>query len=141
MERTTGREESYVSKVYAYVTRRDDELLVYETDDRNALQVPRGIVGQNETAREALYRHVVDETGIATIDTVEEIVSDVVRSSAVRNHVRRFFRVKVFETRDSWTHTVPGDRIDETVEYHYSWVSLPVSGYLNLSSDEYVDQL
>jgi putative (di)nucleoside polyphosphate hydrolase len=134
---------TYVQKACAYVTRGGSEVLVFEGPDHDGLQIPKGTVEPGETPREALYREVVEESGLATFGDVERLVTDVWtrRESPPKRYVRHFYRVPVHEPRDAWTHTVTGTGAERGSEFTFSWFDLGTDARFALDLDDYLDAL
>lgn len=134
---------TYVRKSCAYVTRSDRELLVFEGPEFDGLQVPKGTVEEDETAREAVFREVAEESGLGTLGPIRRVASDVWtrRESPPKRYVRHFFHAAVHEPRDRWTHTVTGDGAECGSEFEFSWIELPTDREFALDLDEYVHLL
>ncbi|WP_323676225.1 NUDIX domain-containing protein [Halorubellus sp. PRR65] len=113
-------------KVCAYVTRNDEELLVFEGPGHEGLQVPKGTVEGTEPLRRALSREVHEESGLRPCGTPTPLASDVWmrRNHPPRYYVRHFFHVTVDDPRDAWTHTVTGTGEEVGTEFAYSWIDL-----------------
>lgn len=133
----------YSIKACAYITRGGRELLVFESPEHEGLQIPKGTVEPGEGLREALYREVVEESGIATLGEVSRVASDVWtrRESPPKRYVRHFFHADVHEPREGWTHTVTGEGSEAGTEFEYSWVELPTDRAFALELDDYVHAL
>lgn len=129
-----------VQKVVAYVTRADRELLVFDGPGHAGLQVPKGTVEDGEVPREALFREVVEESGLAALGSTRHLVSDVWerRRDPHRLYVRHFFRTRAHRPYDSWTHTVTGDGPERGTEFAFSWVDLPTNREFVLDLDDYL---
>ncbi|AXG06416.1 NUDIX domain-containing protein [Haloplanus rubicundus] len=134
---------TYVQKACAYVTRGGSEVLVFEGPGHEGLQIPKGTVESGETPREALYREVVEESGLATFGDVERLVTDVWtrRESPPKRYVRHFYHVPVHEPRDSWTHTVTGTGAERGSEFTFSWLDLGTNARFALDLDDYLGTL
>lgn len=64
-----------MEKVTAFILRNNqDEMLLFQHKD-NSIQLPAGTVEQNETIEEALYREILEETGItkSSIQNIKKI--------------------------------------------------------------------
>lgn len=134
---------TYVQKACAYVTRNERELLVFEGPEHDGLQIPKGTIEPGETPREAVFREVIEESGLGALGDADHLTTDVWtrRPSPPRRYVRHFFHANVHEPRDEWTHTVTGDGNERGLEYSYSWVELPTTSEFALALDDYVDLL
>ena len=133
----------YVEKACAYITRNGSELLTFEGPGHDGLQIPKGTVESGETPREALYREVVEESGLATFGDVERLVTDVWtrRESPPKQYVRHFYHVPVHEPRDAWTHTVTGTGAERGSEFTFSWLDLGTNARFALDLDDYLGML
>jgi len=133
----------YVPKVYAYVTRDREELLVFEGPEHDGLQVPKGTVESGELLGEALGREVREESGLGVAGAETHLCTDVWtrRRSPPRRYVRHFYHVSVDESRDGWTHAVTGDGEEVGLEFEFSWVDLPPEREFAMEMDDYVPAL
>lgn len=133
----------HVTKACAYITRNGSELLVFEGPGHDGLQIPKGTVEAGESPREALFREVVEESGLATIEEPRHLVTDVWtrRESPPKRYVRNFFHASVHESRDAWTHVVTGTGAERGAEFEFSWVGLPATGAFALDLDDYLHAL
>ncbi|WP_132058616.1 NUDIX hydrolase [Halorussus amylolyticus] len=129
---------TYVQKACAYITRGDSELLVFEGPGHENLQIPKGTIESGETPREAVFREIVEETGLGALDGTRHVATDVWRRRPARRYVRHFFHATVHEPRDEWTHTVTGEGEESGAEFELSWVELPTGSEFALSLDDYV---
>jgi len=134
---------TYVTKACAYIVRDGSELLVFEGPGHDGLQIPKGTVEGGETPREAVYREVIEESGIATFGQLNHLVTDVWtrRESPPRRYVRHFYAVTVHEPRDAWTHTVTGSGAERGTEFDCFWVERPTEATFALDLDDYVHAL
>lgn len=139
----TAQEIEHVTKSCAYITRNGSELLVFEGPGHDGLQIPKGTVEPGEAPREALYREIVEESGLATIERPRHLVTDVWtrRESPPKRYVRNFYHAPVNESRDAWTHTVTGAGEERGAEFHFSWVELPAKATFALDLDDYLHAL
>jgi 8-oxo-dGTP pyrophosphatase MutT (NUDIX family) len=134
---------TYVQKVCAYITRDGSEVLVFDGPGHDGLQVPKGTIEPSETPREALYRETVEESGLATFEGVDHLVTDVWtrRESPPKRYVRHFYHAPVHEPRDEWTHTVTGTGPECGAEFSFSWVDIGTDATFALELDDYLDRL
>jgi len=134
---------SVVPKACAYITRGDDELLVFEGPDHDGLQIPKGTIESDENPREAARREIAEESGIDPRMRPRRLAMDLWqrRASPPRYYVRHFFHVSVSEPRDRWTHTVTGEGRERGYEYEFRWVKLPPIEEFALALDDYVDRV
>jgi len=134
---------TYVGKVCAYITRDDGEVLVFEGPGHDDVQVPKGTIESGETPRDALYREVIEESGLATFEGVDHLVTDVWtrRESPPKRYVRHFYHVPVHEPRDEWTHVVTGTGEERGAEFEFSWLDLPTDAPFALDLDDYLHAL
>lgn len=136
-------ETLHVKKVCAYITRNGPELLVFEGPGHDGLQIPKGTVEPGETPDEAISREVIEESGLATFEALQHLVTDVWqrRDSPPKRYVRSFYHVPVHEPRDTWTHTVTGTGEEHGAEFEYSWLDLPTNATFALDLDDYLDAI
>lgn len=106
----SSRDLTHVKKACAYITRNESELPAFEGPGHDGLQIPKGTVEPDETPHEAVYREIVEESGLATFEDLQHLTTDVWtrRESPPKRCVRSFFRASIRERRDEWTHTLPG---------------------------------
>lgn len=135
-----AHDATYVEKVCAYITRGGSEVLVFRGPGHEEVQIPKGTVEPGEAPREAMYREAIEESGLATFETLDHLVTDVWtrRESPPKRYVRHFYHAPVHEPRDSWTHTVTGTGAERGVEFEFSWVELPADAPFALDLDDYV---
>ena len=140
---TRARGSTYVRKACAYVTRASGELLVFEGPGHEGYQIPKGTVEGDETAREAVYREIAEESGLGRIGPVRHLASDVWcrRASPPRWYVRSFFHARVHDVRDRWTHVVTDGGDEHGHEFEFSWVRPGTDLGFALDLDEYVFML
>lgn len=136
-------EATIVQKVIAYVTRHDRELLVFDGPDHEELQVPKGTVEPSETPREALFREIVEESGLATLGPTRHLTTDVWRRrrSPPRLYVRHVFHASAHEPRDGWHHVVEGEGPEHGHTYEFSWLPLPTDAEFALALDDHLPVL
>ena len=134
---------TYVQKACAYVTRGGSEVLVFEGPNHDGLQIPKGTVEPGETPREAMYREAIEESGLATFEGVDHLVTDVWtrRESPPKRYVRHFYHAPVHEPRDAWTHTVTGAGPERGAEFSFSWLDLGTNARFALDLDDYLGTL
>lgn len=139
----SAQQIEHVTKACAYITRGGSELLVFEGPGHEGLQIPKGTVEPGEVPREALCREVVEESGLATIEGVQHLVTDVWtrRESPPKRYVRNFFHVPVHESRDAWTHTVTGSGAERGHEFEFSWVDWTTDAAFALDLNDYLHVL
>jgi ADP-ribose pyrophosphatase YjhB (NUDIX family) len=139
----SGEETTHVKKACAYITRNGSELLVFEGPGHDGLQIPKGTVEPGESPREAAYREVVEESGLATFGRLEHLTTDVWtrRESPPRRYVRSFFHAPAHEPRDAWTHTVTAGGAERGKQFEFSWVELPTEATFALDLDDYLPVL
>lgn len=134
---------THVEKAWAYITRAGRELLVFDGPGHDGLQVPKGTVEAGEMPREAMYREVVEESGLATLGFPRHLVTDVwTRSeSPPKRYVRSFFHAQIHEPRDAWTHTVTGTDVERGEQFEFSWMELPTDSSFALDLGDYLPAL
>jgi len=138
-----ARDVTYVEKACAYITRDGSEILVFRGPGHDGFQIPKGTVEPGEAPREAVYREAIEESGLATFERVDHLVTDVWtrRESPPKRYVRHFYHVPVHEPRDSWTHVVTGSGAERGAEFEFSWISLPADASFALDLDDYLHTL
>lgn len=124
-----------VEKVVAYITRsQGDELLVFEHDknwNEAGIQVPAGTVDRGEDVEAAVIREAEEECGLTGLRLVRKVDEYVM----YRNTHQQFNRRHVFKleappgARDTWTHKVAGDGIDEGMNFHFYWMPFREAEY------------
>jgi len=114
----------HVPKVCAYITRGDGKLLVFEGPGHDGLQIPKGTVEPGEDPREALFREVLEESGLGALNSTRHVATDVWtrRLSPHKRYVRHFYHATVYEPRDNWTHEVTGEGEEAGETFHFRWV-------------------
>ncbi|WP_424001872.1 NUDIX hydrolase [Haloarcula salina] len=134
---------TYVKKACAYITRNGSELLVFEGPGHDGLQVPKGTIEPGESSREAVQREVAEESGLATFEELQHLVTDVWtrRESPPKRYVRSFYHVPVHESRDEWVHTVTGTGEERGAEFSFSWIDLSTDARFALDLDDYLHTL
>jgi ADP-ribose pyrophosphatase YjhB (NUDIX family) len=132
---------THVEKACAYVTRNETELLVFEGPGHEGLQIPKGTVEPGERPREAMYREVVEESGLATLGTPRHLATDVWTRRSGRRYVRSFYHAPVHEPRDAWTHVVTGTGEERGATYEFRWVDLSTDARFALDLDDYLHLL
>lgn len=134
----------HVQKACAYITRDENEILVFNGPRHEGIQVPKGTIKPDETPQTAVCREIIEESGLASFTTPQHLVTDVWqrRRDPPKRYVRHFFHATVATERDSWTHTVTGDGPECGREFEFSWIELPaVDASFALDLDVYVDLL
>ncbi|THE65089.1 NUDIX domain-containing protein [Salinadaptatus halalkaliphilus] len=134
---------TYVEKACAYITRASGELLVFEGPGHDGLQIPKGTLEPGETPREALFREVLEETGLGTLNAAQHLTTDVWtrRRSPPKRYVRHFFHATVHEPREAWTHTVTDGGEEHGAAFDLYWVSPETAREFALDLDDYVPLL
>ncbi|MBZ6495515.1 NUDIX hydrolase [Natrinema longum] len=134
---------TYVQKACAYITRDTDELLVFEGPGHDGLQIPKGTLEDGESPREALFREVLEESGLGTLNGTRHLTTDIWtrREEPPKRYVRHFFHATVHEPRDRWTHTVTDGGDEHGAEFEFRWVRPRRTGTFALDLDDYVGVL
>ncbi len=124
METTETAAAMHVPKACAYITRDDGELLVFEGPGHDGLQVPKGTVEPGEDPREALFREVLEESGLGALNGTSHVATDVWtrRLSPHKRYVRHFYHARVYEPRDRWSHVVTGEGTEAGETFEFRWV-------------------
>lgn len=141
----TEPETTYVGKACAYITRGGSQLLVFEGPGHDGLQIPKGTIESGERPRMALFREVREESGLATLASVDKLATDVWnrRDSPPKAYVRHFYHASVHEPRDRWTHVVRDGGDEHGSEFEFSWVDIDEARdrQFALALDDYVHRL
>lgn len=134
---------TYVRKACAYITREADELLVFEGPGHDGLRIPKGTLEPGEEPREALFREVIEEGGLGTLNATRHLSTDVWtrRRSPPKCYVRHFFHSTVHEPRDRWTHTVTDGGGEHGSEFDLYWIDPSTAREFALDLDDYVHLL
>ncbi|QRV13693.1 NUDIX domain-containing protein [Haloterrigena salifodinae] len=134
---------TYVQKACAYITRGSGELLVFEGPGHDGLQIPKGTLEAGESPAEALFREVLEESGLGTLNGATKLTTDVWtrRESPPKRYVRHFFHATVHEPRDSWTHTVTDGGEEHGAEFEFRWIQPSTNREFALDLDDYVHLL
>jgi len=134
---------TYVQKACAYITRQTGELLVFDGPEHDGLQIPKGTLESDESPREALFREVIEESGLGTLSSTSHLTTDVWtrRESPPKCYVRHFFHSTVHEPRDQWTHTVTDGGGEHGSEFNLHWVDPSTAQTFALDLDDYVHLL
>ena len=134
---------TYVQKACAYITRETGELLIFEGPGHDGLQVPKGTIETGESPREALFREVLEESGLGTLNGTTKLTTDVWtrRESPPKRYVRHFFHATVHEPRDRWTHTVTDGGNEDGAAFDFRWVRPSTAREFALDLDDYVHLL
>jgi ADP-ribose pyrophosphatase YjhB (NUDIX family) len=116
-----------IGKVLAYITRHEnDQIQLLVFDHRAApeagTQVPAGTVEEGESTEAALWREILEESGLSNLNLIRKLA---VHESAEWNTVRHVFHLTVpGDVPDSWSHTVRGKGEDEGMIFDYRWTAL-----------------
>lgn len=134
-------EPTYVPKACVYVTRDGgSQLLVFESDEHDGLQIPKGTVEPGESPWAAARREAAEESGL-DVGPLRRIATDAWPRRRGRVYLRQFFHTDVAEPRDAWTHVVTGEGAETGTPFRYSWVDLPTDRSFALSLDDYVARI
>ena len=119
-------------KVLAYITRGQEpniELLVFEHKDHPeaGLQVPGGTIEEDEMLLDALYREIIEETGIVKKDLA--FVGKIHKYNFYPNgkqiaYERNFFHLNYEGTQQEWDHQVISDGLDNGMTFQFRWEPL-----------------
>ncbi|SIR67135.1 NUDIX hydrolase [Natronorubrum thiooxidans] len=134
---------THVQKACAYITRQTGELLVFDGPGHEGLQIPKGTLEPGESPLEALFREVIEETGLGTLNSTTHLTTDVWtrRESPPKRYVRHFFHATVHEPRDQWIHTVMDGGDEHGSEFDLHWVQPTTAEEFALDLDDYVHLL
>ncbi|KZE37793.1 NUDIX hydrolase [Bhargavaea cecembensis] len=137
-------------KVLAYITRGDgpdQQLLVYTMKDHpeSGVQVPGGTIDRGELLMDALYREIVEETGIEKDDLV--LIGKLLKNTYFPRHRDRKYERTIFQLEykgdgpDEWEHTVTGEGKDQGLELQIRWMRLSDIPDLAEKQDMAIDAL
>ncbi|WP_276257263.1 NUDIX domain-containing protein [Haloglomus litoreum] len=120
------RGDTFVQKSCVYATRADGAVLVFEGPSHETLQVPKGTVDPGETAREAAFRELAEESGVGAVSDIRQLASDCWHRRATadgdRWYVRHFFQVTIHEPRERWDHEVTGSGAEVGETFSFRWL-------------------
>lgn len=116
-------------KVLAYITRRENaELLVFEHRDYAdaGTQVPAGTVDEGEAVEVALWREVLEESGLKAgqLRLVRKLAEFESQEWQTVRHV--YHLTALDELPEAWTHSVHGAGDDNGLVFIYRWETLPL---------------
>ncbi|MFC7212731.1 NUDIX domain-containing protein [Saliphagus sp. GCM10025334] len=137
------RSPTYVHKSCAYITRDEAELLAFESPEHDGLQIPKGTIEPGESPRAAVFREIVEESGLSAVGSTSHVASDVWNryESPPKYYVRHFFHATVHDAPDEFTHVVTGEGEEVGLEFEYSWIDLRETHTFALDLDDYVHLL
>jgi 8-oxo-dGTP pyrophosphatase MutT (NUDIX family) len=141
MAATVSERPTHVQKACAYITRENGDLLVFEGPGHDGLQIPKGTLEGGERPREALFREVVEESGLGTLATTDHLVTDVWTRRRSKRYVRHFYHATVYEAPDEWTHVVTGDGEESGETFAFRWVDPTDDHEFALDLDDYLHAL
>ena len=116
----------YVKKISACIIREvadKKEILVFSHKDypKIPLQLPGGTVEQNEELTDALYREILEESGLTKPILIRKLGSKEY-FSYYTNYERHFFILKINEAPDTWSYRVTGKGSDRGLIFDYQWL-------------------
>jgi 8-oxo-dGTP pyrophosphatase MutT (NUDIX family) len=133
-------------KVLAYVVRRQAgrlQLLVFEHADGSdsGLQVPAGTVEASESLEAALWRELLEETGLRTPDVA--LVGKLAEAPEPElEQVRHIYLLKdAVGLPNNWRSAVAGEGEDQGMVFEYSWVAIAPSLHLAGGQDGWLAQI
>ena len=137
-----------VRKAYGYVTRihqgRMQVLIFRHPMAQGGIQVPKGTVRDDETPLEAVKREIYEESGLVDVTIEGEIAADEWEYHDENDHElheRHFFLLKANSAPDEWDHVVTGEGEDESMVFHYFWISAPNEVEVGFSQGDYLDMV
>lgn len=133
-----------INKVIAYITRRKNaELLVFEHRDHAeaGTQVPAGTVEDGEAVEAALWREVLEESGLKAgqLRLVQKLAEFASQEWQTVRHVYQL--VALDELPESWAHSVRGTGGDKGLVFIYRWETLPLKIELASSQGRWLTEL
>ncbi|WP_019413544.1 NUDIX domain-containing protein [Paenisporosarcina sp. TG20] len=116
-------------KVLAYITREKNEnmeLLVFEHKDypEAGLQVPGGTVEENERLIDAMYREIIEETGIVQEDLCFSKKLYTYNYYPINKDIiykRNFFHFSYLGNQNVWDQLVSCDGEDDGLTFQFRW--------------------
>lgn len=133
-------------KVLAYITRERQnalELLVFEHRDfpDAGLQIPAGTVEEGEAVEAALWREVLEESGLKAgqLQLMQKLAEYTGEKFRTIRHV--FHLAALDNLPDAWTHRVTGVGGDKHLVFVYRWESLPLKIELSGQQGHWLNQL
>jgi len=120
-------------KVLAYITRGGAEhleILVFTQKDREeaGVQVPGGTIEQDEMVIDALYREIVEESGITPdeLELVGKLKNVMYTPDSKKAKYDRFFFHLIYKgsDRNEWEHHVGGGGEDDGMVFVFKWVPI-----------------
>jgi putative (di)nucleoside polyphosphate hydrolase len=139
-----------VRKAFSYVTRENGsvtELLVFaHTDPESGIQVPKGTVEGGEAPEAAARREAFEECGVAGLELVRHLATDVVHfpSDPANFQVqeRHFYHLRATgPTLARWTHTVSAGGEDKGMTFLCFWLPLSECEVLVANMGDYLHLL
>ncbi|CAM3625414.1 Nudix hydrolase domain-containing protein [Deinococcus saxicola] len=124
--RALASREGWREKVLAYITRGNDELLVFEhTPEYTSagIQVPAGGVNVGETPEQAVTREVLEETGLRLNHPVYLVSHEWLNPAPSR--IRHYYWLTVpLNTPDAWQHVVSGGDDDDGMTFLFRFAPI-----------------
>jgi 8-oxo-dGTP pyrophosphatase MutT (NUDIX family) len=109
-------------RAVAYVT-RGDELLVFQEDGDERVQVPAGRSDADEPLEETLHRELLEEVGVEA-RLVREIGVSTRNRGGFGVYESHYFHCETDDARDAWTHVIKGAGDDAGIVAHCRFVPI-----------------
>ena len=124
--RALAQQEGWREKVLAYITRRPDELLVFEHTaeyPEAGIQVPAGGVDAAETPEQAVLREVYEETGLRLSHALD--LGSQLWTTFAPSRIRHFYWLTApQDTPDTWSHVVSDGQDDKGMTFLFRFAPL-----------------
>jgi 8-oxo-dGTP diphosphatase len=137
-------------KVLAYITigkEPDLQVLVFEHKDNPSagLQVPGGTIEEGELVIDALYREIVEESGITREDLVMKGNVNKTHSNPEKRNTmyeRTIFHLDyIGDPIEEWEHRVVGGGSDDGMIFCYRWIPVNELPKLAANQDQAIEML
>lgn len=136
-------------KIVAYITRdtaQGNELLVFHHPRHieTPIQVPQGTVEQGETAIDALWRELLEETGRANYTLVRQLAKGPFYADWRNEWQERnvFHLMAPEDIPNTWTYTVTAGESDKGLRFEFFWLALhEAKEKLHWSQNHWLDLL
>ncbi|MBL8045128.1 MAG: NUDIX domain-containing protein [Anaerolineales bacterium] len=133
-----------VHKVLAYITRRKNTpLLVFEHRDQAeaGIQIPAGTVEDGEAMEAALWREVLEESGLKA-GQLRLVCKLAEFESQEWQTVRHVYHLAALdELPEAWAHSVRGAGDDKGLVFVYRWETLPLKIELAGSQGRWLNEI
>lgn len=130
--RARAAENGWREKVFAYVTRRPDELLIFAHAEQYSdagIQVPAGGVEPDEEPARSVLREAFEESGLRLAHPI--YLSSFEALPRPHTQIWHFYWLQTsLDTPDRWDHQVSAGEQDEGMIFRYSFAPRSHSGLI-----------